>query len=73
MALQKLTKLFLIRKFAVVLGLIGNVGGNSLCVRLRHIRVGLNPNFLRMQERAPILRREDSVHNQVGKGLGRRI
>ena len=36
----------------------------------RHIRVGLNPNFLRMQERPPILRREDRVNNQVGKGLG---
>ena len=33
MAFQKLTKLFLIRKFAVMLGLIGNVGGNSLYVR----------------------------------------
>ena len=30
MAFQKLTKLFLIRKFAVMLGLIANVGGNSL-------------------------------------------
>ena len=30
MAFQKLTKLFLIRKFAVMLGLIGNVGGNGL-------------------------------------------
>jgi hypothetical protein len=34
MAFQKLAKLFLIRKFAVMLGLIGNVGGNSLYVRL---------------------------------------
>jgi hypothetical protein len=33
----------------------------------RHLRVGLDPNFLRMQERPPILRREDHVHNQVGK------
>jgi hypothetical protein len=30
MAIQKLTKLFLIRKFAVMLGLCGNVGGDSL-------------------------------------------
>ena len=29
MAFQKLTKLFLIRKFAVMLGLIGNVGGTA--------------------------------------------
>jgi hypothetical protein len=36
MAFQKLTQLFLIRKFAVMLGLIGNVGGNSLYVRLAH-------------------------------------
>ena len=36
----------------------------------RHISVGLNPNFLRIQERPPILRREDRVKNQVGKGLG---
>jgi hypothetical protein len=36
MAFQKLTKLFLIRKFAVMLGLIGNVGGDSLYVRLAH-------------------------------------
>ena len=34
MAFQKLTKLFLIRKFAVMLGLIGNVGGNGLYARL---------------------------------------
>ena len=34
MAFQKLTKLFLIRKFAVMLGLIGNVGGNDLYARL---------------------------------------
>ena len=34
MAFQKLTKLFLIRKFAVMLGLIGNVGGNRLYARL---------------------------------------
>jgi hypothetical protein len=34
MAFQKLTKLFLIRKFAVILGLIGNVGGNGLYARL---------------------------------------
>src|SRR5580704_15478436 len=33
-AFQKLTKLFLIRKFAVMLGLIGNVGGNGLYARL---------------------------------------
>jgi hypothetical protein len=39
----------------------------------RHICVGLDPNFLRKQERPPILRKEDSVHNQVGKGLGHRI
>ena len=32
MAFQKLTKLFLIRKFAVMFGLIGNVGGDSLYV-----------------------------------------
>jgi hypothetical protein len=36
MAFQKLTKLFLIRKFAVMLGLSGNVGGDSLYVRLAH-------------------------------------
>jgi len=36
MALQKLTKLFLIRKFTVMLGLVGNVGGDSLYVRLAH-------------------------------------
>src|SRR5437868_6508188 len=36
----------------------------------RHIRVGLNPNFLRMQERPPILRREDRVNNQVGRDWG---
>ena len=30
MAFQKPTKVFLIRKFAVMLGLIGNVGGNGL-------------------------------------------
>jgi hypothetical protein len=30
MAFQTLTKLVLIRKFAVMLVLIGNVGGNSL-------------------------------------------
>jgi hypothetical protein len=36
MAFQKITKLFLIRKFTVMLGLIGNVGGNSLYVRLAH-------------------------------------
>lgn len=36
MAFQKLTKLFLIRKFAVMLGLIGNVGADSLYVRLAH-------------------------------------
>ena len=34
MAFQKLTKLFLIRKFAVMLGLIGNVAGNGLYARL---------------------------------------
>jgi len=34
MAFQKLTKLFLIREFAVMLGLVGNVSGNSLYVRL---------------------------------------
>ena len=34
MAFQKLTKLFLLRKFAVMLGLIGNVGGNRLYARL---------------------------------------
>ena len=34
MAFQKLTKLFLIRKLAVMLGLIGNVGGNGLYARL---------------------------------------
>src|SRR4029077_20066030 len=34
MAFQKLTKLFLIRKFVVMLGLIGNVGGNGLYARL---------------------------------------
>ena len=34
MAFQKLTKLFLIRKFAVMLGLIGNVGGNGFYARL---------------------------------------
>ena len=34
MAFQKLTKLFLIRKFAVMLGLIGNGGGNGLYARL---------------------------------------
>jgi hypothetical protein len=34
MAFQKLTKLFLIRKFAVMLGPIGNVGGNGLYARL---------------------------------------
>jgi len=33
-AFQKLTKLFLIREFAVMLGLIGNVGGNGLYARL---------------------------------------
>jgi hypothetical protein len=38
-----------------------------------HVRVGLTPNFLRTQERPPIFRREDSMHNQVGKGLGHRI
>ena len=36
MAFQKLTKVFLVRKFAVMLGLIGNVPGNSLYVRLAH-------------------------------------
>jgi hypothetical protein len=36
MTFQKLTKLFLIRKFAVMLGLSGNVGGDSLYVRLAH-------------------------------------
>jgi hypothetical protein len=34
MAFQKLTKLFLIRKFAVMLGLIGNVGDNGFYARL---------------------------------------
>jgi hypothetical protein len=34
MAFQKLTKLFLIRKFVVMLGPIGNVGGNGLYARL---------------------------------------
>jgi hypothetical protein len=36
MAFQKLTQLFLIRKFAAMLGLVGNVGGKSLYVRLAH-------------------------------------
>ena len=34
MAFQKRTKLFLRRKSAVMLGLIGNVGGNGLYARL---------------------------------------
>jgi hypothetical protein len=34
MAFQKLTKLFLTRKYAVMLGLIGNVGGNGFYARL---------------------------------------
>jgi hypothetical protein len=36
MEFQKLSKLFLIRKFAVLLGLFGYVGGDSLYVRLAH-------------------------------------
>jgi hypothetical protein len=35
----------------------------------RHIRVDINPDFFRMQERPPIFRREDGVHNKVRKGL----
>jgi hypothetical protein len=34
MAFQKLTKLFLTRKYAVMLGLTGNVGGNGFYARL---------------------------------------
>ena len=40
---------------------------------LPDIRVGLNANFLRMQERPPILRREDRVHDSVRKRLGHPI
>jgi hypothetical protein len=36
MAFEKLAKLFLIRKFAMMLGLVANVIGNSLYVRLAH-------------------------------------
>jgi hypothetical protein len=36
MAFQKLAQLFLKRKFAVMLSLVGNVGGKSLYVRLAH-------------------------------------
>jgi hypothetical protein len=34
-----------------------------------HVGVGLTPNFLRTQERPPIFCREDSMHNQMRKGL----
>ena len=79
MAFQKLTNLFPVRKSAMMFGLSGNVGANSLYFRLgwclrffkcASLRVDFDPNFLTMQERPTNLSSKRSYAQLAAKGLG---